>query len=603
MRAALTLNGLWKFLPALDYLVGDQRWTDSNFDLEEQSHSPPEGGADMGWIAPGFDDAGWLDCPVPSNWNTAFEDLWSYEGHGWYRRTVRIPSAWEGCRVVFHSEGANYATKLYVNGTFAGAHEGGYTPFDIPVHALLRPGEQNTFAVSVENLARPDRCPGGQYGWWNYGGMYRDVELRVSDLVYFDDVTVITEVKDERTCDVSIEVVTGRENGAQGMRTVTVELRDPAGRAVPISEPSAELADDHARLTFTVEDAALWSPESPSLYDLTLTLTDPETSGVSDTWRHRIGLRTFRVKGTKYLLNGRELFVKGLNRHEIYPGRGNTHTESELSRDIDLLKWMHGNAFRCHYPNHRRYYELCDERGVLAYTELPLWQWGRVLVESAAPEALVTAKAQLTEMINALKNHTCVMLWSVSNENYTKYMSDVQGTREHARQTIDGNIELVHLAKSLDPTRPVVEASNCWPGDEVHQHTDITAVNVYVGSPSPLAKDAPGIGNRMNEKLGRLREELPDRPILMTEFGNWAVRGLKTDYVPGEGFQAAKIRSMWEQGLEEENVCGGFIWVFSDAEGHKRFMWVYEFNIAYGLFDHERRPKDAALALREMWGK
>ena len=107
----------------------------------------------------------------------------------------------------------------------------------------------------------------------------------------------------------------------------------------------------------------------------------------------------------------------------------------------------------------------------------------------------------------------------------------------------------------------------------------------------------------MHDKLEKLRAQVPGRPILLSEFGSWTIRGMKTDYFPGEAFQSAKLTTMWKQALEEENVIGAFIWVFADARVHRRFLWAYEFTVAYGLFDSHRRPKEAAYAMRKLWNE
>jgi hypothetical protein len=166
--------------------------------------------------------------------------------------------------------------------------------------------------------------------------------------------------------------------------------------------------------------------------------------------------------------------------------------------------------------------------------------------------------------------------------------------------TADGNIELVKLAQRLDGTRPVVEVSNCWPGDPVHQHTDLPCVNVYVGA-SPHVSGLPAVGEAISKKFAGLRDEHPDKPILAGEWGSWCVRGVKTDYFPGETYQAEKIKVFWDQMMKEKNFVGGFIWCFADYDVHRRFLWVYEYRCAYGLFDYHRNPKEAAHVVRHMW--
>ena len=105
----------------------------------------------------------------------------------------------------------------------------------------------------------------------------------------------------------------------------------------------------------------------------------------------------------------------------------------------------------------------------------------------------------------------------------------------------------------------------------------------------------------MHERMEVLRSEHPDKPILVGELGSWAIRGLKTDYFPGEIYQAELIRTYWEGLRREPNVVGAFIWCFADSDVHRRFLWIYEFCEGYGLFDLHRRPKEAAETVRRLW--
>lgn len=607
MRDELTLNGRWKFCPAFDEISADQRWMDPDFDPKNPNVKSISG-EHIGWVQPEFSDSGWLDIPVPASWNGAIRDLWSYEGHGWYRRTVRVPKLWEGRRVEFFSEGANYRTVVYVNGERAGEHEGGYTPFAIRVDHLLKFGEENVLAVAVDNLPKPSRAPGRQFGWWNHGGLYRDVSLRVSNRTRIDDVTVVTDVSDTNV-DVSVTVVVEADDAGALDGVCELTLTDPTGVPVALADDAASrsvrIEDGRGEVAFqfTLTDAHLWSPDTPNLYALDVTLRNE--SAPLDVWSHRIGMRTFRVDGTRLLLNGEPIIIKGVNRHEEYPKTGRTHTASLLNTDLDLVEWLGANAIRCHYPNHRELYHRCDERGIMNMVEVPLWQWGRPLVETDDPKALDAAKTQLREIVKTYKNHACVFIWSVSNENLTqpKRSADPNAV-ELARQTANGNIELVEMAKALDPTRPVVEVSNEWPNDPVHAHTDISAVNVYVGSPKPpLARHMDQPVQRLRAKMQGLREQVPDRPIIAAEYGEWTVLGLMTDYPPGEQFQAAKVTAFWDAFMSEENIIGGFIWCFSDYDVHRRFLWSYEYRLGFGVFDLYRRPKAAAHAVRAQWNQ
>jgi hypothetical protein len=105
----------------------------------------------------------------------------------------------------------------------------------------------------------------------------------------------------------------------------------------------------------------------------------------------------------------------------------------------------------------------------------------------------------------------------------------------------------------------------------------------------------------IREKLDAMKEQLPEKPFIVSEFGKWTVPGIKTPYPPGEGYQAAKLTNEWRRFSEEKGFVGGFVWCFVDYNVHLCFRWVHEYRVAYGLFDLRRRPKEAAFALKEIW--
>ena len=101
--------------------------------------------------------------------------------------------------------------------------------------------------------------------------------------------------------------------------------------------------------------------------------------------------------------------------------------------------------------------------------------------------------------------------------------------------------------------------------------------------------------------LDALRQEQPNKPILISEFGSWCVRGLKTDYFPGEIYQAELLKAYWEALAQQDQVIGGLVWCFVDTDVHRRFEWVYEYRCAYGVYDSNRNPKHAAQVLKGLW--
>lgn len=596
-RPVLSLDGEWRFCPALKELEVSHAFLAEGL----PTRAPlPEDAEDKhaGWIEPGFDDSAWWPIAVPASWNTQFPDLWSYEGQGWYRRQVEIPAAWRGKRVAFVSDGANYRTVVYINGQKAGVHEGGYTAFEIPIRVHLRYGEPNTIAISVDNESRLDRVPMERHDWWVHGGLYRPVRLEARGVPEISAVLVETDALGAPPS-ATIRATIEADATTNGKHTLHATLQDAEGAPVAEGSLETELPESGAALNIKlpVNEARLWSPESPYLYTLELRLTNADGE-VTDTRSIRTGIRSIHVEGTKLLLNGQPYLIKGLNRYENYADTGMTSTEENLPADLALVKELGANALRCHYPYSRRTYALCDEIGLLAVCEVPLYQWGR---PGHSEKNLEAAKAQLTEMIGTLRNHPSVAFWSVSNETRIRPREPGEEHLRLSQMVARGNLELVDLAHALDPTRPVIEPSNRWPDDVVLGETDLSSVNVYLGVPEPNVAGLAALPPQVKERFAALREQHPGKPILVTEFGSWALRGFKTNYFPGETYQAELLRTYWEAFRQEPDFAGGFIWVFADSDVHRKFTTIYEMRCAYGLYDLQRRPKESAATVQSMW--
>ncbi|GMV92834.1 MAG: beta-galactosidase [Candidatus Hydrogenedentota bacterium] len=593
LRLTMDLNGVWKFYPAFkevevshEFLQEGLAHAPSYDDTAEDRH--------FGWMEPDFDDAAWWDIPVPASWNAHFDDLWSYEGQAWYRKRIAIPAEWQSKAVAFQSDGSNYRTVLYVNGAKAGVHEGGYTQFTIPIHEYLRYGEDNGIAVAVDNESKLERVPMERHDWWNHGGLYRPVRLLATNPERFDDVIVTT---DALSAPPSITVQATVSASFKGYAVARVL---DAGGAEVASQRFDASSNSTAEAALSIPDARLWYPESPYLYTLHLGLVDADSNACVDTWQSAVGIRTISIDGVKLLLNGKPYLIKGVNRYENYPDTGMTTTGQSLEQDIALIKGLGANAVRCHYPYANATYDALDRAGMLAVCEVPLYQWGRI---GHSEKNLEAAKAQLTEMVRTLRNHPSVMMWSVSNENRIHPREKGEEYARISEMVAAGNLALVELAHQLDPSRPIIEPSNEWPRDIVLEETDLNSVNVYMGISAPHVKNLPELPGGIREKLATLRETHPGKPLLVTEFGSWALYGLKTHYFPGEIYQAELLRTEWETFMKEPDFVGGFVWCFADSDVHRHYSRIYEMRCAYGLFDLHRRPKEAASVMRGLWTK
>ncbi len=592
----LSLDGTWRFFPAFKEIELGHAF------LQEGLEIPPgaTGAAEekhYGWMMPAFDDSRWWDIAVPGSWNTQFEDLWSYEGQGWYRRKVVIPREWADRHVEFVSDGANYRTVLYVNGRRAGAHEGGYTQFRFPVHEFLRFGEENVFAVSVDNESLLERVPMERHDWWHHGGLYRPVRLVVRDHIHAKAVTVTTDALSEPAAVRARIALAPVPPDAPALYAVA-RLKDAGQKEVASARLELPAAPSPVEVTLSVPDARRWSPEDPYLYTLTVELREAAGDRCRDTWQSAIGIRTVTVTADRLLLNGHPILIKGVNRYENYPDSGMTTSGTALERDLSLIQRLGANAVRCHYPYAAATYDALDRWGFLAVCEVPLYQWGRL---GHSRKNLDAARAQLEEMICTLGNHPSIIFWSVSNETRVHPRQEGEEYEQISRMVAEGNIELVAFAHGLDPTRPAIEPSNEWPRDVVLDKTDLNSVNVYLGVDPPDVRGLSAAPDVIRSRFAELRERHPGKPILVTEFGSWALRGLMTTYFPGEPFQAELLKTEWETFTTEPGFVGAFIWCFADSDVHRKYTGIYEMRCAYGLFDLHRRPKASVQTVSALW--
>ena len=250
-----------------------------------------------------FDDSPTLK--VPGDWNTQDPTLLRYEGTIWYRKKFQLPDDVAGKRLFVYFDGANYLTKIYVNGHFVGQHEGGFTPFNVDVTPALHDGE-NTLIVGVSNTRRGDGIPSRVTDWYNYGGLIRDVRLVAVPEDYIANYRI--QLAKGSADEVAGWVQLAGEHPAD---TVTVEIEELGiNESFPVDE------NGRAEITgLRLPGLVRWSPDAPKLYDVTV-------RAGTDSVRDRIGFRTLSVDGPDILLNGKSVFLRGVSLHDENAVRG-----------------------------------------------------------------------------------------------------------------------------------------------------------------------------------------------------------------------------------------------------------------------------------------
>jgi beta-glucuronidase len=484
-RNVVSLDGDWHYL--VDQSPGRALYT-STGEINDKSYAMNEHPNLVGRHNQEYDFSTAPTLKVPGDWNTQVRELFNYEGVLWYQRDfeVQLPPH---SRTFLHIGAANYRSHVWVNQKRVCDHEGGYTPFDCEVTAVLHPGS-NFVVIAVDATRLVDGIPSVGIDWFNYGGLTRDVSLVTVPEAFIDDY------------DVHLVHTPVFDPGNTELAGYVHVLDAPAGTAVTVDVPEAgakttALTDAQGKATFSVQAKrlVLWSPESPKLYEVNLAAGE-------DNLTDDIGFRDIRVAGTRILLNGKAIFLKGANLHAEAPVRGGRAWSQEDADTIfGYLKELHANFVRlAHYPHDERMERTADRDGILVWSEIPNWQH----ISFDKPEVYRKAVFMLEEMIRRDRNKTSVILWSVSNETpnnptRTKFLTD-----------------LANEARRLDPTRLITSAIigpranglEMVNDDPLCDALDVIGQNEYVGWYDMTPEDAD-----------KVHWTFPQKPVLMSEFG------------------------------------------------------------------------------------
>jgi beta-galactosidase/beta-glucuronidase len=529
-----------------------------------------------GWFKEGFAAESWRQVRVPGSFANVAPEIDRYEGVGWFRRNFRIPQHLEGRRVLLHFEGVNYQCKVWINGRLVGENPDAFLGFDLPLGAETRFDGDNALVVRVDNTRRRDIIPGGRQGWHPFGGILREVQLRVSRLCRIESTRIVAEPNGTGGF-VRLQAVVANGSARQMTGRAEVALLDEKGAVLgrPATNPVGIDAGRSATVEISrqVPNIRAWSPEQPTLYTADIRLASEDK--VLDRVSVRFGFRKIEARGTMLCLNGKPVFLTGFNRHEDSPKTDMSPDHELTRRELLQMKDMGCNFIRlCHYPQHPRTIELCDEIGLLVMCEIPLYMWPGVAEGLDNYHGTIAcAQRQLAKMIARDRNHPAVIFWSVSNECHTQH-PEVRGT----------NVMLIQQAKRLDPTRLAVHVSDHWqqgdPRADSFGEDDVICLNGY-----PNPREGPAW---WTNRLEQLHREYPGKPILITEFGGEADRPIE--------WQIGRLKAGFE-GTKALYVCGVTIWCWADHPWDK--TWLKPPLSPYGVFSRDRQPRASVEVARE----
>lgn len=530
-RNARPLDGRWQAVVDL-YACGEQMEIYKNRTAAEKGR----------FVECTFDDGFRLD--VPGDWNSQCPELKYYESTVWYKRDFDCAPSPDK-RLFLYFGAANYRTTVYLNGEKLGSHEGGFTPFQFEIGDKVRAGN-NFIVVGVDNRRTAETIPALKYDWWNYGGITRSVLLIETPRRFIEDYTVRLDPKDPERLWAQVRI-------AGGGRGETVRL------SIPEADFSATLrtdAEGKAELSAPVR-LERWSPEHPKRYTV-------ELCSRHDTIRERIGFRTVAAEGGRILLNGKPLFLKGINCHDEIPQRrGRAFSEADARMLLGEVKALGCNFLRLtHYPACEALVRMAEEMGILLWEEVPLWQ----KIAFSDPQTLPKANRMVTEMIARDKNRCAIILWSVSNE--TAPGPDRNRVLE----------EMIRHCRALDPSRLVTSAfshttdtpTSLTLEDPVAELVDVIGINKYYGWYTPWhCRPQEFVWN------------VPcDKPVIFSEFGSEALYGNHGDPNDStnwyEEYQARNYRDNIAMLPNIPHLAGTAPWVLFDFRSPYRMNGRYQ---------------------------
>lgn len=563
------------------------------------------------WAKAPLQDA--MNMPVPSSYNDLTEDakLRDYAGWVMYERDLAVPKVLKNERVMLRFDAVTHEANIYLNGELIGSHKGGFLPFEIDVTDKLTGGDDR-LSVAVSNIIDYTTLPVGgkadmmgglmgtgpaeiddhaprrnnpNFDFFNYSGITRPVRLYTTPKeAYIEDIVLTSEVNDK-------DAVINYAVKVSGSGECTVTVTDADGKVV------AEGTGLNGSLN--VKDVQLWQPGEGYMYDVNVKFGDDE-------YTEPFGIRTVKVDGTQFLINGRPFYFKGYGKHEDTFPNGRGINLPMNTKDISIMKWQGANSFRTsHYPYSEEMMRLCDREGIVVIDETTAvgvnlefggganfqGQKVRTFDKEHGVQTQEHHKDVIRDLISRDKNHACVVMWSIANEpdSYN------EGAYDYFKPLYD-------LARELDPQdRPctLISVQSAPPDKDVSAElSDVICLNRYYGwyfGAPDLEQSEQALRKEMDfwQKLGK--------PVVFTEYGADTVMGLHdtTPVMYTEEYQVDYYRMNNRVFDDYECVTGEQVWNFADFATSQSLLRVQ--GNKKGIFTRDRKPKLAAHYFKERW--
>lgn len=555
------------------YLSLHGKWA---FNFVENADERP-----TGFFKEGFDDSGWDSMSVPGIWElSGYGDPvyvnigFAWRGHfennppevpvkdnhvGSYRRTIDIPSDWDGSQVIAHFGSVTSCIYLWVNGKYVGYAEDSKVAAEFDITDYVRTGK-NLIAFQVLRWCDGSYCEDQDF--WRLCGVARDSYLysRPKNL-HINDLCLTASLSDDYR-----DGILDIEADTHGSAVLSFVLKDPEGKTV--AQASGEAVKGSVKASMTLPEARHWTAETPTLYTLYTTLRPKQgkasasPAAVVSVIPQKVGFRRVEIKGSQLLVNGQPILIKGVNRHEMDPDGGYIVPKERMIQDIQIMKRLNVNAVRTsHYPDDPLWYELCDEYGLYVFAEANQEAHGFGYMDDAPTKTELFAK-QITQRnqhnVKSFRNHASIIAWSLGNE------------------TADGpNFEAAYdWIRATDPSRPIH-----WERGSRNRDSDFMCPMYLLQTycEQYAQSDAPE----------------DSKPLILCEYSH------------SMGNSGGGFKEYWDLVRKYPKFQGGFIWDFvdqalhgTDAEGRGIYKYGGDYNDydpsdnnfnCNGLIDPDRR--------------
>ncbi len=548
-----SLNGTWKF-----------NWVKKPADRPVDFYKPT------------FDVSSWDDIKVPSNWEVEGYGIPIYTNHqyafadprnpvsseieftegtgrrppknpgqvphdynpvGSYRRTFTIPQNWDGRQVFIQLGAVKSAFYIWINGRKVGYSQGSKTEAEWDITSYLQKGV-NTVAIEVY------RWSDGSYlecqDFWRISGIERDVFIYSTPKVRIRDFFVKGDL-DENYTNGQLKIDVDLKNHTKGLRSgnymLTYMLFDHHQKVIASETITAKInkkADLKLHFEKDIDNPLKWTAETPYLYTIVLQLEDAK--GNKEYVSAKTGFRKVEIIDDIFFINGVEVLIKGVNRHEHNQTTGHVVNEKDMLHEVKLMKQFNINAVRnSHYPTHPRFYELCDEYGLYVTDEANIESHGMYYGKYSLAKNPEWKEAHLDRnirMVERSKNHPCIIVWSMGNE---------AGDGDNFTTVFD-------WIKHRDPSRPIhYERAEMGPNTELH------------------CPQYPGV-----KYLKKYASEHQTKPMIMSEYSH------------AMGNSTGNLADLWDVIYDRSNrqLQGGYIWDWIDQglleyDEEGRPYWTY----------------------------